>query len=162
MGSRSRRLDRALPNRTPGLWIVTILILVLGALLVLASAGQAARDRQDLMDRVRIGDDAENALAALGIEPRRCPGGDLGHLRASFPEGFSDAAIDVSLERLGEVTAERWVFELDGSAPEFCAPSPRRTELGVDAEGRVVWVVAVLGRSAVRLPESHAPAGISR
>ena len=110
------------------------------------------------MEGVAIGEPAERVNAALGLTPRRCPPGPLDHLRESFPEGWTPASVDVALEQLEEQTAERWVYPID-SEPAQCAGPTTRTEVGVSTEGTILWSVAVLGGSVLRLPPTVSPAG---
>ena len=140
---------------------MTILILVVGMFLVFSVSGQEERDRRALMERIALGDGGERVVELLAAEPLRCPGTDLGHLRESFPEGWSSAAVDLAIERLGQVTAERWVFSTDGAPVAMCTSTDRVTEVGIDSGGAVVWLVPVLGRSFVRVPPWLQPGGPS-
>jgi hypothetical protein len=158
---RSQKVDRALPSWNPGIWIVTLLILFGGIALIVAMSGQGDRERRATMDRVAIGDPAEEVIALLGREPLRCPVDDLGHLRPSFPEGWPAAAVDVAIENLEAATTERWLFATGLETPEMCVPVQRNTEVGVDAGGLIVWTVAQLGRSPLRLPSDLTPAGVA-
>jgi hypothetical protein len=156
---RHRKLDRALPGRNLGIWIVTILILVAGSAIIIANADREGRVRMLALERIAPGDPGQTVTAALGTQPRRCPAGDLDHLRASFPEGWPQGSVDVALERLAERTDERWLFNADASPVEHCGPEPRQAEIGIDSAGNVVWILAIRGRSALRLPPWATPAG---
>jgi len=156
---RRRRMDQALRVENPWMWFATFAVLLLGIALIVLAIVPGDRHRAGVMERVRLGDPADHASEVLGLEPLRCPAGDLGHLRSSFPEGWPPAAVDVALEELRRATAERRVYGADGAAA-LCAPTPGQTEIGVDEDDVIVWTVPVLGRSALRLPPGLSPSGV--
>jgi hypothetical protein len=150
-----------LPSRFPGVWIATIVIVVIGAGIVFFAIRGADRARTDALEDVEVGDLAENVTAAVGLEPRSCPTGTLDHLRGSFTEDWSPAAVDVALERLVSLTRERWVYPLRANNETSCDGAEPQTEIGVGLDGSIVWSVAVAGRTTLRLPLGMTPAGVT-
>jgi hypothetical protein len=100
-------------------------------------------------------------VAVVGTRPVRCPVGTLEQLRESFPDGWAPAAVDVALERLRSGTRERWIYSLDPDEPSRCEVAEEgRTEIGVGPDGRVLWYVAITGKTFLVLPEEYAPSGL--
>ncbi|MEX2584571.1 MAG: hypothetical protein WD766_14985 [Gemmatimonadota bacterium] len=159
MPRRTQRIDSALPSKNPGIWIVTILILVAGAVLLLTATGRSARERSAVMQRVQIGDSVQRVTEVLAMDAERCPGSELDHLRESFPEGWPAASIDVATETLTQLTQERLVYPLVEGREVLCSGSEQRTEIGIAEDGTVLWSVAVLGRTTLQLPGWVTPAG---
>lgn len=153
-------MERALLARSPGLWIVTITIVIAGAVLVLAVADGPERERLEALEPIRIGDPASRVAEQVRAEPHRCPGDRLDHLRQSFPEGWTPAGVDMALERFAAVTASRWVFAVGDAPPLLCGRTEHQTEIGVDSAGTIVWFVPILGRTPLQLPSWLQPAGI--
>lgn len=112
-----------------------------------------------MLEDVAPGQAAERVAVLTGMEPLRCPGAPLDHLSGSFPDGWPAASIDVALERMAEETQERWVFPLESETVATCSGTEERTEVGVAADGTIVWLVPVLGRTALELPTWLTPAG---
>jgi hypothetical protein len=138
---------------------VTLLIILVGVLVLLFALGRADRQRRIAIERIDLGTEAEMALRAIGQEPTRCPQAPLGHLAASFPEGWPTAAVDVALEQLETATHERWVVPMrEGQSPS-CAGQANQSEVGVDSAGAVIWTIAQVGRTTIRLPPWLTPAG---
>lgn len=78
--------------------------------------------------------------------PAVCPVGDLEHLRDALPGGPSPAGEAAALEALRAATAGRRVWSADGEGT--CAShADGEAEAGVDAEGTVLWIVRVRGRT---------------
>lgn len=144
--------------KSPGVWIATATILVVGILLLL-SMNRADRGRLDAMGDVEVGQPAAGLDALLGIAHTACPVGELGHLRESFPQGWSPAAIDVALEQLHSQTLERWVYPV-GDAQPSCDGRSEQTEVGVGRDGSIVWSLPILGNSVLELPPTVTPAGV--
>jgi hypothetical protein len=134
---------------------------VVGAAILIMSVGGADRERRRAMARVQVGDPVQRAVEVTGVEALRCPADSLGHLRASFPDGWPPAAVDVAIETLQAGTAERWLFPLEAREAGSCAAEEGRTEVGVDSLGAVVWFVPLLGSSPLALPPGMAPAGMT-
>lgn len=137
---------------------MTALILV-GGLVLLLVVGRTENQRDEALNRVEVGDRAADVTGILGVEPTRCEVGTLAHLRESFGEGWPAAAVDVALEQLASQTAERWVYPLSGEAPD-CGGEGFQTELGVGANGEIVWWISVVGHSMIELPPTVTPAGV--
>lgn len=148
-----------MPVAKPGIWVVTILIILMGIVLLLA-VNRSDRARVRDMSRIGLGAPVSTVDEAIETTPTRCPVGPLGYLRASFPEGWTEAAIDVALEQLEAQTSERRVYPLNGGDPVSCTGDAGRTEVGVAADGTILWTVAVLGLTRIELPPALTPAGI--
>jgi hypothetical protein len=148
------------PVQNPWVWIVTGVILLVGILIFVWAATSAVQQRQTAMQQVQVGDPATRATQVLGIEPIVCDANSLAYLEGSFPEGWPAAAVNLSIESLEEVTDAVWVFPIR-PRDTGCAAHPDRTELGVAADGTIVWLVPVLGRTPLHLPEWLTPAGIA-
>jgi hypothetical protein len=138
------------------MWLVTMLILIAGSAVVIVVAGQEDRERRGELQAVAPGDPATRVTQLLGSEPLHCPTGDLAHLRGTFPDEWSPTGADAGLQRLTNATAERWVYSMDGTVPELCGIDDR-TEIGVDQDGAIMWILPVVGRSQVRIPKSLGP-----
>ena len=147
-----------MPVDKPGVWLITVAILLIGAFLFF-SLGRPDRERREAIDGVPLGSPAESVTAAIGSQPAVCPGSPLGHLAVSFPDGWAQAAIDVALESLEANTAERWVYSMDPDVTPTCADTGERTEIGVTADGTILWSVSVFGSSPVELPPTLTPSG---
>ncbi len=144
--------------------MVTILILILGFILLFRVMGAGERERENRMAQVVYGTDAGRVAEYLGVEPTLCPADDLAHLATSFPEGWPAASVAVTLERLASETHERRVYPLADADGEdvLCSAVEERTEVGVDADGAVIWSVAVLGRTPLVLPPWAEPGAVDR
>ena len=112
-----------------------------------------------MLSDVSVGDPATAADAAVGAPGTSCEVGDLAHLRESFPDGWSPAAVDVALEQLATQTVERRVYSI-GTGAVVCDQPAERTEVGVAQDGTILWMIPVLGRTALELPPSVTPAGV--
>jgi len=150
--ARRAELDRALPVGSPGMWFLTVAIVVIGVLVVLLlSLGGGVRHRISAVEEIPIGVDTSRVLDALGAPGLRCGQGSLAHLAPSFPPGWPSAAVDVELAGLEAATVSRWLYPIaDGEGT--CEAGPRRTEIGVGERGEVVWTVAIAGESLLHLP----------
>jgi hypothetical protein len=154
---RDERLDRAIGRRRRGIWRATTAIVVVGVIALVWVWRSPERRRERVADRVGIGDDSAYVREALGVVGRRCPARELEHLRDRFASGLPPAALEYGMGRLHVETAERWVLPLEGE-PARCLPSAGSTEIGLDASGRVLWIVPVTGRTPLRLPAGLIPA----
>jgi hypothetical protein len=56
-------------------------------------------------------------------------------------------------------TRERWVYPVNPRERIGCNAAAGHTEIGVDAQGRVLWSVDVTGRTPIRLPDDYTPSG---
>jgi hypothetical protein len=130
---------------------------VLGAVLVFWFFSPTEQNRRERVGQLEVGDPQSRVTALLGEPGARCPAGDLAHLRQSFAPGWPGAAVETTLQELSSETAERWVYPLGGDDPADC-DRPAGTELGFDAAGRVLWLVAVLDETHLELPDRFTPA----
>lgn len=110
------------------------------------------------MERLNPGDPLERVTELLGEPGARCSAGDLSHLAESFPPGWPAASVETTLQTLGTETRERWIYPLDPDDEAPCAPTNEQTELGIAADGRLLWYVAITGESPLRLPGRFTPA----
>jgi hypothetical protein len=133
---------------------------MVGVLVFVWAVAPSDRTRQQQMERVVVGDPGSRAEEVLGMVAVRCPVESLEHLRGSFPEGWSPAAVDVGLEALEQVTAERWVFTSVRGGSPTCAALTGQTEIGVDSAGTIVWTAPVVGRSLLAVPTWLTPSGV--
>lgn len=147
-----------MPVKSPGLWIVTLLIIIVGAVVLFMVSG-VDRERHRAMEGIRVGGAAESVTMALEIQPTVCRVGSLAHLRGSFGAGWPEASLDVAIEELAALSAERWVYPI-GNGVADCAGADGQTEVGVDSAGSIVWQVAEVGRTVIELPPTVAPAGV--
>jgi hypothetical protein len=133
-------------------------ILLLGAILLVWLVSPSERSRRSDMASLELGEPMGRVAGVLGPPAARCPGRNLSHLDESFPPGWPAPSIETTLQALGEETGERWIYPLDDDDPADCSPADGQTELGLDAEGRLLWYVAITGESPLELPERFAPA----
>lgn len=147
---RSRTVARVLDPQQRGVRILTAVILLAGAGVLFWLFSPGERERRGIMERVELGDRAERLVELIGT-PRDCPPTQLDHLRASFPDATPPAQIEESLDRMARETRRRWVYPLDLRKPARCSGAEGQTEVGVDAEERIVWYVAVTGKSTLRI-----------
>lgn len=153
---RSRTLDRALTSQGRMSMIITVVILLLGLVVLLWVFSPGERQRRELLDRIEFGDPADRVAALLG-PATECPAGSLEHLRGAFPEGWPPPAVEAALERMAAETAARWVYPLDEREPGRCGGGDGQTEIGLDDERRVLWYVAITGKTGLRLPGEYLP-----
>lgn len=153
---RSRTMDRALSTQSRISLIVTVVILLLGAVVLIWVVSPGERQRRGVMERIDFGDEATRVSALLG-EPTECPTGTLEHLRGTFPEGWPPAAVEGALGRMSTETTARWVYPLDEDDPGQCDGADGQTEIGLDAERQVLWYVAITGKTGLRLPGEYTP-----
>jgi hypothetical protein len=152
------RAERA--TRTPGRGplIATAVVLVLGALVLLWAISPTERDRRAAMERIAMGADTAQVRQLLG-EPVRCSAGETERIRGFLPVDWPPRAADGVAERLRHDTAQRWVYAIDPRNRLPCVSDERRTEVGIDSTGHVLWYVAVTGRTTIRVPDAYTPSG---
>ncbi len=161
MSERTRRLDHIFGGPKRGAWILTGVIIALGVAVFVWAFAPSERRRIRLVNSVEIGEPAGRVANVTGASIIPCPVAPLDHLSESFPDGWPPAAVDVALERLEVETAERWVLELDEEDNGGCGPVTDRTEIGVAADGTLLWTFALLGTTPVRLPPWITPSGVA-
>lgn len=157
MASRDRTIDAALRVTPRRIRLATAAVIALGIAAfawALFTSDDRARARE--VRRLGPGVDTASVIRSLAAPPGRCPVGNLEHLRTRFPDDFAPAALDATLDRMREETAQRWVYP-SGDASARCAPRDGDTEIGIGRDGRVLWLVPVTGRNAVRLPPAYSP-----
>lgn len=138
------------------IWVVSMAILVLGALVVLYVISPGERERRDVLDGIELGDPADSVAALLG-EPLECPTASLQRLGPMLPSGWPTAAAGPAMERLTTETSAVWIYPVDESDRGSCAGADDQTEIGFDMDGRVLWYVAVTGKTALVLPPDYEP-----
>ena len=114
------------------------MIVGVGLLFLAVMLLTGGRQRERAASRVMVGDDSASVARLLGDPAHQCAASNLAHLRDQFPGGTPRTTIDEELARLRGETARRWLYP-EG---EGCIPGKGATEIGVDREARVVWVVA--------------------
>jgi hypothetical protein len=117
--------------------MVSIAIIAIGLLIVAASLLLGGRRRESKAARIQVGDDSTAVLGLLGAPPHRCPASNLAHLENQFPSGTPRPTIDDELNRLRRGTVARWVYPRG----QGCVPDDGAIEVGLDGQGRVLWVV---------------------
>lgn len=152
---RASTIDRALPSKSRLSWIITIAILLLGLVVLILIFSPGERQRRGAMDQLDFGDEAQKVTSLLG-PPLECRPDSLEHLRGSFREGWSPRAAEAALQRLESETDARWIYPLDTREVGRCDGAERQTEIGLDAEGRVLWYVTITGKTGLRLPAEYA------
>ncbi len=118
--------------------IVGIGLLVLGVVLVFS--GGRSRERQAA--KLVVGDDSASVIRLLGAPPHRCEASNLAHLANQFPAQTPRPTIEDETARLRRGTAARWVYPRG----EGCIPDDGATEVGLDGDGNVLWVVPARGK----------------
>lgn len=158
MAQRRRDIDDAMRVSPKQIRVATAIVLGLG-LVVLAWAFFASGDRGRRMDlrRIQPGDPAQLVTERLGPAPANCAAGTLEHLRTHFPGDFAPAAVDDALDRMREATAQRWVYSEAGDRAR-CTARSGDSEIGVGADGQVLWLVRSTGRSMVEVLDTFHPA----
>jgi hypothetical protein len=132
------RIDQALrtnkrQSRMVSLAIIGIGLLILAA--VLLFSGGRSRERQAAT--LVVGDDSTAVTRLLGAPPHRCQPSSLAHLATQFPAQTPRPTIEDETSRLRRGTVARWVYPRG----EGCVPDDGATEIGLDAAGKVLWVV---------------------
>lgn len=115
--------------------IVVLGLLVLGAALVFSGG----RKQQRAASQVLVGDDTTEVKQLLGAPPHRCPTSSLSHLATRFPGGIPRPTAEEIVAGLRVETAARWVYPRGAG----CVTGRGDTEIGIDRQGRVLWVVPV-------------------
>lgn len=104
------------------------------------------------LDALRWDMKSDDVVGLLGPPNMICTHPEVSHL------AFDDQLDPNQLERLREITVERWVYRsrrparpVPRSADPACGPPVSATELGFDGNERLRWTVRQYGRSAVDL-----------
>ena len=118
--------------------MVSLAIIGIGLLAVAAALlFSGGRRRESQAAKVVVGDDTAAVVRLLGQPPHRCDPSNLAHLGTQFPAQTPRPTIEQETERLRRGTAARWIYP-EG---EGCVPDDGATEIGLDAAGRVLWIV---------------------
>lgn len=141
------------------MWRATAAVVVVGLLALIWLFSPTERKRRDLVQRLELGDSVSRVEDLLGSAPLRCPVGSLDHLEGSFPPGWPGASSRSALQALQARTRERWIYPMGNRKPADCMPVDGSTELGVSADGHLVWYVAITGKTTLTLPDDLSPAG---
>jgi hypothetical protein len=149
--------ERAIQTPGRGPLIATAVVLVLGALVLVWAISPTERGRRAAMERIAMGADSAQVRELLG-EPVRCLA-ETERIRGFLPVDWPPRAADGVAERLGHDTAQRWVYAINPRSRIPCASNERRSEVGIDSHGRVLWYVAVTGRTTIRVPDEYTPSG---
>lgn len=131
------RVDQALRTHKRQSRMVSAAIILVGLLIVAASLLLGGRRREGRAAKLVVGDDTTAVVGLLGQPPHRCPPSNLAHLETQFPAGTPRPTIDEELNRLRRGTAARWVYPRG----QGCVPDDGAIEIGLDRQGRVLWVV---------------------
>lgn len=140
------------------MWRVTAAILLLGLVALVWMLSPTERERRSVVRELEIGDDTARVVAALG-PPIRCRTLGSETLREHFPEDWSPAAAEAAMGRLQQETAHRWVYPINLRKRIPCESQEAHTEVGVDRQGRVLWLVPLTGKTPLRLPDEYTPSG---
>ena len=143
-------IDRALKTNRARSRLVSAVILAIGLLAVLAFYFTPTHRRQRAAGHLRPGDDSSAVLARVGGEPMRCPGTDVDHVVAELPAGTSRPERAAVLALARSATRSRWVYP----AGHGCHPRAGDSEVGFDAQGRVLWVAPAIGRAPLAYPDT--------
>jgi hypothetical protein len=148
-----RSIDQALKTHKARSRLLSLVILLLGLIVAAAILLSSGRRRERAANRIRLGDDSSAVVALLGAPAHRCPAGTLAHLVGRFPGGTPRVTIDASRGELREATAARWIYP--DSRRGSCAPNRGDVEVGLDRQGKVLWIVPVHGRKTLVLPPAQ-------
>ena len=155
--SRNRAVERALQNNR-GPLIATVVIVALGLIVLAWVVSPTERKRRSLMGRVEVGDDTAQVVQLLG-DPVRCGAPSAELVRGGLPRDWPPPAVGSTIDRLEQETTQRWVYPINPRRRIPCETDEEHTEVGIDRDGRVLWFIAVTGRTGIALPESYSPSG---
>lgn len=130
--------------------MVSAIILGLGLLILAAVMMTPGRRRERAAGHIAIGDDSTEVLRRMGPKPTRCPKGRMDNLIERFPGGVPRTTRESSLDSMRGATRERWLYPGRGG----CTAQSGDTEVGLDATGKVLWVVPVTGRVPLVYPDA--------
>ena len=131
------RIDQALRTHKRQSRMVSAAIIAVGLLVVAGALLFGSSRREGRAAELVVGDDSTAVVRLLGAPPHRCPASNLAHLGDQFPPGTPRPTIDDELNRLRRGTVARWVYPRG----QECVPEDGATEIGLDGQGRVLWVV---------------------
>ncbi|HEX2207233.1 MAG TPA: hypothetical protein VHG93_06085 [Longimicrobium sp.] len=131
------RVDQALRTNKRQSRMVSLAIIAIGLLIVAGSLLLGGRQREGRATKLVVGDDSTAVIGLLGQPPHRCAPSNLAHLADQFAPGTPRPTIDEELTRLRRGTVGRWVYPRG----QGCVPDDGAIEIGLDRQGRVLWVV---------------------
>jgi hypothetical protein len=131
------RIDQALRTHKRKSRMVSLAIVTIGLLIVAVALLMGGRKREGRAASLAVGDDSTAVVRLLGAPPHRCEASNLAHLENQFPSGTPRPTIDEEIVRLRRGTVSRWVYPKG----QGCVPDDGATEVGLDRQGQVLWVV---------------------
>lgn len=139
-----RPIDQALKSHKRMSRIVSAVIVVLGLgiLAVVLLTGDRQRERAAV--GILPGDDSTAVKRLMGDPPHRCEPSSLAHLADRFPD-MPRPTVEQEIARLRAGTAARWLYP-EGAG---CVPARGDTEIGLDRDGHVLWIVPLTGRRPI-------------
>ena len=155
---RAVAVDRALDTHGRGPWIATGVIVALGVVLLAWLISPTERRRRSQLDELAIGTDTAVVVQQLG-EPVRCAPGSLERFREGFPTDWPRPITELAIADISARTRQRWVYALSLRTRLPCDSDEEHTEIGIDGEGRVLWHIAVTGKTPIELPQAYTPSG---
>lgn len=156
--ARNRAVERALQTHGRGPLLATAVIVVLGLILVAWLISPTERKRRALLDDLAVGSDTALVIRALG-EPVRCAAGGLERFREGFPTDWPRPVTELAVADIGARTTQRWIYAINPRTRLPCDSEQEHTEIGIGADGRVLWHIAVTGKTPIELPEAYTPSG---
>ena len=155
---RTGVVDRVLHTHERGPWIATAVILIVGAVIFLWVVSPTEWKRRTMMRRLAIGDDSTAVVRVLG-PPVRCAPATIERVREGIPVDWPPPVAESAIAWVGEATRERWIYAIDLRERPPCDEEDGHTEIGIGADGRVLWYIAVTGKTPIRLPDEYTPSG---
>ena len=152
------RVDRVFHSHGRGPRIASLVIALFGMIVLVWFLSPTERKRRSLMEQVAIGADTAEVIRILGA-PVRCPPKYTDQIRASFPEEWAQRQVETALSQMDHSTRQRWVYAVNSRKRLGCNAREAHTEIGVSADGRVLWAVDVTGRTPIRVPDEYTPSG---
>ena len=130
--------------------MVSAVILALGIVVVIAVMFfSPSRRRERAAGAIQPGDDSTAVLRRLGDAPQRCPPGEMAHVYDAFEGSIPRPTREAALEQMRQQTAARWIYPARG-----CTPRQGDTEVGLGADGRVLWMVPATGLEPMVYPDT--------
>ena len=136
-----------------------MVIVLLGLVVLVWVFSPTERQRRAEMDDLAVGADSTEVLRLLGAAPTRCAPTLPPTLRSGLPEDLPPATVENVLGRMQEETRERWLYPISFRRSLACGAREAHTELGIGDDGRVLWYVAITGKTPLELPEHYIPVG---
>jgi hypothetical protein len=125
-------------------------ILALGIIAVIAVMFfSPSRRRERAAGGIQPGDDSTAVLTRLGTSPQRCAPGEMQHVYNAFEGSIPRTTREAALEQIRQQTAARWIYPARG-----CTPRQGDTEVGLGADGRVLWMVPATGVVPMVYPDT--------